>query len=40
MSVDKKNVDGKIKLVLLRALGEAFVTDTYNHAALLQTLNA
>ena len=40
MSVDKKNVDGKIKLVLLRALGEAFVTDAYNHAALLQTLNA
>lgn len=40
MSVDKKNVDGKIKLVLLRALGEALITDTYNHDALLETLNA
>jgi 3-dehydroquinate synthase len=40
MSIDKKNVDGKIKLVLLRTLGEALITDTYNHAELLQTLNA
>jgi 3-dehydroquinate synthase len=40
MSIDKKNVDGKIKLVLLRALGEAYITDDYNHDKLLQTLNA
>jgi len=39
MSIDKKNVDGKIKLVLLRALGEAYITDNYNHDKLLQTLN-
>ena len=40
MAIDKKNVDGKIKLVLLRALGEAFITDTYSHDKLLQTLTA
>jgi 3-dehydroquinate synthase len=40
MSIDKKNVDGRIKLVLLNALGDAFITDEYNHNKLLQTLNA
>lgn len=40
MAIDKKNVDGKIKLILLRALGEAFVTDQYSHEKLLQTLTA
>ncbi len=40
MAIDKKAVDGQIKLVLLRALGEAFVTDDYDHAKLLQTLTA
>jgi len=38
MAIDKKNVDGKIKLILLRALGEAFITDQYSHEKLLQTL--
>ncbi len=40
MAIDKKNVDGKIKLVLLRALGEAYITDEYNHDNLLKTLAA
>jgi 3-dehydroquinate synthase len=40
MAIDKKNVDGKIKLVLLCALGEAFITDEYSHDKLLQTLTA
>ncbi len=40
MAIDKKAVDGQIKLVLLRALGEAFVADDYDHAKLLQTLTA
>ena len=40
MAIDKKNVDGKIKLVLLSALGEAYITDEYSHEKLLQTLNA
>ena len=38
MAIDKKNVDGRIKLVLLNALGDAFITDEYNHDKLLQTL--
>ncbi len=38
MSIDKKAVDGKINLVLLRAIGDAFVTADYNHDKLLQTL--
>ena len=40
MAIDKKNVDGRIKLVLLRAIGEACITDEYNHDLLLQTLTA
>jgi 3-dehydroquinate synthase len=40
MAIDKKNVDGKIKLVLLRELGEAYITDEYSHDKLLQTLTA
>jgi len=39
MAIDKKNVDGRIKLVLLNALGDAFITDEYDHDKLLQTLN-
>jgi 3-dehydroquinate synthase len=40
MAIDKKNVGGRIKLVLLNALGDAFITDEYNHDKLLQTLTA
>ncbi len=29
MRVDKKNRDGLIRLVLLRSIGEAFLTDNY-----------
>ena len=39
MSIDKKAVDGKINLVLLRAMGDAFLTADYNHEKLLQTLD-
>ncbi len=39
MAVDKKNVDGAIKLVLLRRLGEAIVSSDYDHGKLLQTLS-
>ncbi|MDH3635724.1 MAG: 3-dehydroquinate synthase [Gammaproteobacteria bacterium] len=38
MSIDKKAVDGKINLVLLKAIGDAFVTADYNHDKLVQTL--
>ncbi len=40
MAVDKKTIDGKINLVLLRALGDAFVTSDYDSAKLHQTLTA
>jgi len=39
MAIDKKNVDGAIKLVLLNKLGEACITDDYDHELLLQTLS-
>lgn len=40
MAIDKKNVDGAIKLVLLNRLGEACITDDYDPELLLQTLSA
>ena len=40
MSIDKKAVDGKIYLVLLKAIGDALVTADYNHEKLLQTLGS
>ncbi|HKJ50787.1 MAG TPA: 3-dehydroquinate synthase [Gammaproteobacteria bacterium] len=40
MAIDKKTLDGNIKLVLLRALGEAFVSGDYDRDKLLQTLPA
>jgi 3-dehydroquinate synthase len=40
MAIDKKAVDGAIKLVLLRRLGEACITGDYDHDKLLQTLAA
>ena len=39
MAVDKKSIDGNINLVLLRALGEAFVSADYDPAKLSETLN-
>ena len=38
MAIDKKVVDGTIKLVLLKALGSAIVTSDYERQNLLQTL--
>ena len=38
MAVDKKNVDKKLRLVLLKALGHAIVTDQFNHEALIALL--
>jgi 3-dehydroquinate synthase len=38
MAVDKKVQDGRIRLVLLKALGEAVVTDQFDPALLDQTL--
>ena len=38
MRVDKKNRDGKIRLVLMRGIGKAFVTDDYPMSALRDVL--
>jgi 3-dehydroquinate synthase len=40
MAIDKKTLDGNIRLVLLRALGEAFVTADYSPDKLQQTLTS
>ena len=40
MAVDKKNRDGKIRLVLLKGIGQALLTDAYDPALLLATLAA
>ncbi|MFN3882274.1 MAG: 3-dehydroquinate synthase [Nitrincola lacisaponensis] len=38
MSIDKKVLDGRLRLVLLEAIGQAVVTDQFDQAALMQTL--
>jgi 3-dehydroquinate synthase len=38
MAIDKKSIDGQINLVLLRSLGEAFITSDYQPVNLQQTL--
>ena len=38
MSVDKKVLKGKIRLVLLKPIGEAFVSDDYHEDFLDQTI--
>jgi len=38
MAIDKKTIGGRINLVLLHALGEAFVTSEYQREKLLDTL--
>lgn len=40
MSVDKKVQDGRLRLVLLRKLGEAFVTSDIDRSLLSQTISA
>ncbi|SFV76511.1 3-dehydroquinate synthase [hydrothermal vent metagenome] len=38
MSVDKKVVDGNIRLILMRRLGESYISDTYEQAQLEQVI--
>ena len=38
MALDKKVAAGKLRLVLLRGLGDAIVTADFDHAALRATL--
>ncbi len=39
MSVDKKVIDGNIRLILLKELGDAFICDNYQHQLLDQVIN-
>jgi 3-dehydroquinate synthase len=38
MRIDKKVKSGRMRLVLLRSIGESFVTADYSQPALLRTL--
>jgi 3-dehydroquinate synthase len=38
MSVDKKVIDGQLRLVLLRAIGEAVITHDYTQDQLVETI--
>ncbi len=40
MAVDKKVLDGKLRLVLMRGIGNAVVTDEFNQGNLQNTLNS
>jgi 3-dehydroquinate synthase len=40
MRIDKKVKAGRIRLVLLRSIGDSFVTADYSEPALLRTLDA
>lgn len=40
MSVDKKVIDGRLRLVLLKAIGQAVITDEFDPQLLTQTLDA
>jgi 3-dehydroquinate synthase len=40
MAVDKKTRAGKINFILFRALGDAFVTNNFDHALLRETIEA
>jgi 3-dehydroquinate synthase len=40
MSVDKKVQDGRIRLVLMKSLGESVISDDYSHTLLAETLTA
>ncbi|MBT4669011.1 MAG: 3-dehydroquinate synthase, partial [Candidatus Ruthia sp.] len=39
MSVDKKVIDGNIRLILLKKLGDAFICDDYQSQLLDQVIN-
>ena len=39
MSLDKKSIDGKIRLVLLKALGDSYLTDTYSKENFNRVIN-
>ena len=40
MGMDKKVIDGRLRLILARSIGDAFVSDDVDAALLRQTLTA
>ena len=39
MAVDKKVMDGRVRLILMKAVGESVITDEFDSVKLLETLN-
>ena len=40
MSLDKKSIDGKIRLVLLKNLGDSYLTDSYSNENFMKVVNS
>ena len=40
MSLDKKSIDGKIRLVLLKSLGDSYLTDSYSNEDFMKVVNS
>ena len=40
MSLDKKSIDGKIRLVLLKSLGDSYLTDSYSNENFINIVNS
>ena len=40
MSLDKKSIDGKIRLVLLKSLGDSYLTDSYSNENFMKVINS
>ena len=40
MSLDKKSIDGKIRLVLLKSLGHSYLTDSYSNENFMKVVNS
>ena len=40
MSLDKKSIDGKIRLVLLKSLGDSYLTDLYSNENFMKVVNS
>ena len=38
MAIDKKNIDAQIRLILMKELGQSFISDDYDNALLHKTI--
>jgi len=39
MSIDKKSIDGNIRLVLLKSLGDSYLSDSYSQENFQQVIS-